>query len=148
MQPEKNDKIRAHAEQMYRDGEFYCSEAVVKAVLEGFGEQVSHSTLAMSSGFPVGIGGAECLCGALGGGVMAIGYFFGRSEAKGGEVAQAMRLSNQLHKQFIARNRTTCCRALTKGLAKGSPDHLLQCVRITGDVAQDVAQIVAENLKK
>jgi C_GCAxxG_C_C family probable redox protein len=36
----------------------------------------------MASGFPVGIGGSGCTCGAIAGGVMAIGMFFGRTSPK------------------------------------------------------------------
>ena len=139
--------IRENAEQLYRDGSFYCSEAVVKAVLEGFGEEVSHHIIAMSSGFPVGIGGAECTCGAISGGVMTIGYFFGRSESSAPEVAKSMELSKQLYDRFISRNRCSCCRILTKNMVKGSKEHMEQCIRFTGEVAQDCVEIIEENRK-
>lgn len=146
MTQEEISTIREQAEQLYRNGDFYCSEALLKSVLEGFGEKVSHNTLAMASGFPVGIGGAECLCGALSGGIMALGYFFGRSQAKGSEVSQAMQLSSELRRRFVERNRVTCCRILTKGMTKGTPEHKTQCVRLTGEVTQDVVELIAAEL--
>lgn len=138
--------VRENAEQLYKDGSFYCSEAVVKAVLEGFGEEVSHHIIAMSSGFPVGIGGAECTCGAISGGVMTIGYFFGRSKEGSPEVAKSMQLSRELYRRFIKRNRCSCCKILTKNMTKGSPIHMEQCVRFTGEVAQDCVEIIEQNL--
>lgn len=135
-------QIRQSAENYYRNGDFYCSEAVVKAVLEGFDVAVSHETIAMASGFPVGIGGAGCTCGALSGGVMAIGYFFGRSTAKGSEVGKAMQLSRQLHDKFKSLNGCTCCRTLTRGMVKGSAQHMNQCVRFTGEMAEETALII------
>lgn len=141
------NKVRENAEQLYRDGSFYCSEAVVKAVLEGFGEKVSHHIIAMSSGFPVGIGGAECTCGAISGGVMTIGYFFGRSESGAPEIAKSMELSKQLYDRFISRNRCSCCKILTKNMVKGSEEHMEQCIRFTGEVAQDCVEIIEKNRK-
>lgn len=141
------DNIRLEAEEYYKTGDFYCSEAVVKAVLEGFGEQLSPQIVAMASGFPVGIGGAECTCGALSGGVMALGYFFGRSKAKGTQVIKAMQLSKELHNEFKRRNKYTCCRILTQSMDKGSPEHMEQCIRLTGEVAQDVVKIIERERK-
>ena len=40
----------------------------------------------MASGFPVGMGGSGCTCGAVVGGIMAIGMFFGRVQAKDSKV--------------------------------------------------------------
>lgn len=138
--------VREQAEQYYKEGSFYCSEAIVKAVLEGFGEEVSHHVLAMSSGFPVGIGGAGCTCGAVSGGVMTLGYFFGRSKGAAPEVAKSMQLSNELYNRFIDRNRYSCCKILTKNMIKGSAGHMKQCVRFTGEVAQDCVEIIEKNL--
>jgi hypothetical protein len=53
-------KIRDIAASYYRCGDFYCSEAVVKAIKDAFDLQVPDSVVAMASGFPIGIGGAGC----------------------------------------------------------------------------------------
>lgn len=144
----RKEIVGQNAEQLYRDGLFYCSEAVVKAVLEGFGVKVSHHIIAMSSGFPVGIGGAGCTCGAISGGVMAIGYFFGRSEGCSPEVEKSMQLSKELYDRFIHRNRCSCCKILTKNMTKGSDEHARQCVRLTGDIARDCVEIIEKNRKE
>lgn len=142
----RKELVRKNAEELYKNGSFYCSEAVVKAVLEGFGEEVSHHIIAMSSGFPVGIGGAECTCGAISGGVMTIGYFFGRSKEAGSEVVKSMKLSKELYSRFISRNKYSCCKILTKNMTKGSEEHMKQCVKFTGEVAQDCVEIIEQNL--
>ena len=142
----RKEEVGFNAEQLYQNGLFYCSEAVLKAVIEGFGIKVPHHIIAMASGFPVGIGGAECTCGAISGGVMAIGYFFGRSEGGSSEVEKSMHLSKELYDRFIHRNRCSCCKALTKNMTKGSDEHMLQCVRFTGDVARDCVEIIERNL--
>ncbi len=135
---------REKAEEFYAKGDFYCSEAVVKSVLDATGIDYPKEAVAMASGFPVGIGGAECVCGALSGGVMALGFLYGRTEGGSPKVAKAMAVSNQLHNLFIKRNRITCCRVLTRGMTKGSPEHMQQCIRFTGEVAEDVMRLIAQ----
>lgn len=140
------EQIRRVAENYYSQGDYYCSEAVVKAVVEGFGCEIPHEIVAMASGFPVGIGGAGCTCGAISGGVMAIGYFFGRSEAKSDRVLKSMSLSKELYDGFISKNRNSCCKILTRNMQKGSEEHLCQCVQLTGEVTEAVAKIINKNL--
>ena len=141
----RKEQVGINAEELYKNGLFYCSEAVLKAVIEGFEIKAPHHVIAMASGFPVGIGGAECTCGAISGGVMAIGYFFGRSEGGSPEVKKSMQLSKELYDRFISRNKCSCCKALTKNMTKGSQEHMLQCVRFTGEVARDCIDIIEKN---
>lgn len=84
------EKIRKIAEDYYRNGDFYCSEAVVKTIIDEFQIDVSEDVIKMASGFPVGMGGMGCTCGALTGGVMAIGLVYGRSQGKDPKVNKAM----------------------------------------------------------
>lgn len=55
-----------------------CAETVLYAANEKFGWNLPHEALVMSAGFGGGVGGQELLCGALTGGVMAIGRLFVR----------------------------------------------------------------------
>ncbi len=135
-------QVRATAEKYYRDGDFYCSEAVVKTIRDAFGLEFDDSVIAMASGFPVGIGGSGCTCGAVIGGVMALGMVFGRTQAKDERVNKAMALSKELHDQFRANHKSLCCRVLTKNLTLGTPEHLEQCISLTGEVAEAVARII------
>ncbi len=138
-------KVRARAEQYYRDGDFYCSEAVLKAIKDAFNAPFDDSIIRLASGFPVGMG-AGCTCGAVNGAVMALGMFFGRSEPKGKEVDKAMQLTKELQEKFTARRRVCCCKILTKGMTLGSPTHLGHCITITGEVTAMVAEILAREL--
>jgi C_GCAxxG_C_C family probable redox protein len=140
------NKIRTTAENYYRNGDFYCSEAIVKTIKNEFGLPISDDVIKMASGFPIGIGGSGCICGAVVGGVMAIGMFFGRTEAKDPSVTRTMALSNELHNVFKERHRNLCCRVLTKGLVLGSPKHMEQCISFTGEVAEETAKIIAREL--
>lgn len=139
------ERIRKIAEDYYRNGDFYCSEAVVKTIIDEFQIDVSEAVIKMASGFPVGMGGMGCTCGALTGGVMAIGLVYGRSQGKDPKVNKAMELSAKLYQIFCERHKVSCCKVLTRGMEKGSPEHMEQCIAFTGEMAYEAAKIIAEN---
>lgn len=141
------ERIRKIAEDYYRNGDFYCSEAVVKTIIDEFQIDVSEDVIKMASGFPVGMGGMGCTCGALTGGVMAIGLVYGRSQGKDPKVNKAMELSAKLYQIFCERHKVSCCKVLTRGMEKGSPEHMEQCIAFTGEMAYEAAKIIAENVK-
>lgn len=139
-------KIKTTAEDYYRNRDFYCSEAIVKAIKDEFELPISDDIIKMASGFPVGIGGSGCSCGAVVGGIMSLGLFFGRSEAKDRKVNKTMALSKELHNIFTNKHKYLCCKLLTKDMTLGSPDHLNQCVDFTGEVAEETAKIIVREL--
>lgn len=138
------DQIRARAEEYYRRGEFYCSEAVVKTVVEELGIDAPAEAVKMASGFPVGMGGMGCTCGALTGGILTIGLVYGRTEGKDPSVDRAMALSAKLYQIFCERHKVSCCKVLTKGMEKGSKEHMEQCIAFTGEMAYETAKIILE----
>ncbi len=139
-------QIRKIAENYYANGDFYCSEAIVKTIIDEFDLPKNDEAIKMASGFPVGIGGKGCTCGAISGGVLAIGLFFGRSVGKNPAVHKAMELSGKLYDMFTEKQRSSCCRVLTKGMTLGSDEHMSQCVSFTGYVAYETAKMIAEEL--
>lgn len=140
------NKVRETAEEYYRKGDFYCSEAVVKTIKDTFELDFSDEVIKMASGFPVGIGGSGCTCGAVSGGVMALGMVFGRSNAQDPKVMKTMELSAELHERFREKRKFVCCKILTKGMDFGKKEHLEQCIAITGEVAEIVADIIEREL--
>lgn len=142
------NEIKETAETYYRNGEFYCSEAIIKTIKDAFGSDLPDDIIGMASGFPVGMGGSGCTCGAVSGGVMAIGLFLGRSLPKDEKVAKTMELSKELHDRFREKNRVLCCKILTRGMELGSDVHMKQCIRFTGEVAYDTAEILCRELNK
>ena len=140
------ETIREEAEQLYRDGDFYCSEAIIYTIRKHFAPDMPEQAIAMGSGFPIGIGGSMCTCGAVAGGVIALGYFFGRVTPKDNKVGKAMELSKELHDYFQEKNKVLCCKILTKGMELGSSIHMDQCIRFTGDIAVKTAEIIVREL--
>ena len=140
-------KIRNDAEQLYDRGEFYCSEAIISSIRDNFDINMPEEMIAMASGFPVGIGKSKCVCGAVSGGVMALGYFFGRTKGGDPKVQNTLELANELQESFKTNHKHLCCSILTKGMDMGSGEHKKQCVAFTGEVAEKVASIVVRELK-
>ena len=95
-------KVQQDAENHYRGG-FFCCEAVMAAMRENFELDVPEDVIGMASAMSVGAGRSGCMCGALNGGILALGMFFGRTEPRGPkdpEVNKCMSYSNELHNWF------------------------------------------------
>jgi len=136
-------RMREMAESYYMAEDFYCSETVLKVISENFNTELPDEIVSLASAFPHGVGGSGCICGALVGGTMALGMFFGRSAAKEDDkVKKAMELSNELHNLFRKHLKVACCRILTKKVTHGSPEHKQQCARIAGRVTEETAKII------
>lgn len=58
-----------------------CAETVLAAANEAYGWNLPHDALRFAAGFGGGVGGQELLCGALSGGVMALGKLFVKERA-------------------------------------------------------------------
>lgn len=143
-------QVAADAEQYYRSG-FYCCEAVMAAIRDHFAPELPKEVISLASGMAVGVGKSGCLCGAVNGGVLALGLFFGRSEPGGPQDPKAVKclaLVNELHSWFREANGkgTTCCRALTREFDMGRGEHKEQCIRFTGLCAGKTAEILVREL--
>lgn len=141
------EKVKKDAEDLFRGG-FFCSEAVISSIRTNFELDIPEEVVAMASGFPVGIGRSKCLCGAVSGGVMAIGLLFGRTVQKDPKVEKTLELSKELHDYFKVANgkNALCCRVLTKEFDMGKGEHKEQCIRFTGIVAEKVAQMIIREM--
>lgn len=139
-------KIKEDAEELYRKGDFFCSEAIVASIRDNFQLNMPEEMIAMASGFPVGIGRSKCVCGAISGGVICIGYFFGRTKGGDTKVNRTLELANELQEEFRKNHKVLCCSVHTKGMDMGSGEHKAQCVAFTGEVAETAAKIITREL--
>ena len=134
-------EARAKAEEYFRKGDFFCSESVLTTINELLGEEMPPEMVKLASGFPVGIGKSKCLCGAVSGGVMALGLKYGRTEP-GAEMPEGCFPANaDLHDYIKDEYGSTCCRVLTREFDNfDSPERAEHCIQITGEVAAWVMQ--------
>jgi C_GCAxxG_C_C family probable redox protein len=108
------------------DGGYNCAQAVLQATTGRSDPEL----LAMAEAFGGGIGESGCLCGAVTGGIMALGLA-GHPE-RGGQLVAGFR------EQF----RTTCCRGLSKDYQWLSREHLANCRRLTVAAAVMVEELL------
>ena len=139
-------KINRKAQECMRNGNFACSETVLKVIKDEFAPQLSDAVIALASGFPGGIGGSGCSCGAVSGAVMALGMLFGRTVPKDSRIEKTLKLAKELHDWFRKGHKQVCCRSLIKGLKHGSEEHLRHCEALTGEVAEETARIIAREM--
>lgn len=142
--------IQKSAEDNFRGG-FYCCEALMQTIVDELDIDAPKEVIACSSGMAVGVGKSGCLCGALNGGVLALGMLFGRTEPTGPQdprSVKCLQLANELHDWFKENNgkNAICCRVLTKEFDKGRGEHKAQCIYYTGLCAYKTAEIIVREL--
>lgn len=133
LQLDDEASVRRAAFNHFTHGGLNCAESVLKAVLTHNGKSCPPGLLATASAFGAGIGGGGCVCGALAGGVIAMGALFGKD---------GKALANALHEDFRQENGATCCRILSRDLIIGSPERLAACAQRTAAAAGFAAAIV------
>lgn len=140
-------KIRETAEEYFRSGTFFCSEAVLQTINEALGKPYDDNIVKMASSFPIGMGKAQCLCGAISGGEMALGIVYGR--VKGEPMNPKMfEYAKGLHDFIKGEYKSACCRVITREWAGDnfmSEGRKAHCIHITGQVAEWVANVLIED---
>jgi len=142
------EKVKEDAEEFYRNGTFFCSEAIVASIRKNLAPQMPEELIAAASGFPVGVGRSRCMCGAISGAVICLGYLFGRTQAGDGSRSEkCLKLANELQESFRKNHKgVLCCSVHTKGMDMASGEHKEQCISFTGEMAAKTAEIAAREL--
>lgn len=140
------EKLQKDAVEIFNSG-FACSESIIYAIKKHFELDMSDDAIAMSSGFPWGLGGGGCICGALAGATMCIGYFFGRRTPGDPKINRCFELTQELHDYFKETCGGTCCRVLTRGMERNAPERKEQCTRFVSDTVKKTAEIIMRELK-
>jgi len=148
MKKEVNIKqVRYDAEEVFRIGGFYCSEAIVSAIRKNFDPNMPRELIKAASGFPIGVGRSKCMCGAISGAIIALGYFFGSSDPnsnKDGKNQKCMDLAHEVQESFRKNHQgTLCCHIHVKGMDLLSGEHKKQCVAFTGEMVAKTAEVIA-----
>jgi C_GCAxxG_C_C family probable redox protein len=143
-------QVQYDAEEVFRIGGFYCSEAIVSSVRKNIDPNMPAELISCASGFPIGVGRSKCMCGAISGAVIALGYFFGSSEPASGEdknSGKCMELAHELQESFRKNHQgTLCCHIHVEGMDVTSGEHKKQCVAFTGEMARKTAELIVREL--
>ena len=141
------EQLKSDAVHVFTNG-FACSEAVIYALRKNFGWDMPDDAIAMSTGFPWGLGGAGCICGALAGGIMCIGYVYGRRVPGDPKNIRCFALCNELHDCFTGAYGASCCRVLTHGYEKESPERKAKCIKQVEGTVVKTAEIIMREMAK
>lgn len=140
------ENLQKDAVEIFTSG-FACSESVIYAIRKHFDIELSDDAIAMSSGFPWGLGGGGCICGALAGGTMMIGYFFGRRTPGDPKINKCFELTKELHDYFKTTNGATCCRILIKDYPdRNSLERKSHCIEMVKATVVKTAEIIMREL--
>lgn len=140
------EQLQKDAVEIFTQG-FACSESVIFAIRKHFEIELSDDAIAMSSGFPWGLGGGGCICGALAGGTMMLGYFFGRRTPGDPKIQKCFELTQELHDYFKKTNGATCCRILIKDYPdRNSAERKAHCIEMVKTTVSKTAEIIMREL--
>ena len=95
-----------------------------------------------------GLGGAGCICGALAGATMCIGYFFGRTTPGDPKISRCFEITNEFADEFKKAFGASCCRVLIKGMEKNSPERKAHCIEMVKFTVKKLAEILIRELEK
>ena len=129
------------AKTLFREG-YNCAQSVFCTFAEDLGIDFD-SALKLSSSFGGGMGRGS-VCGALSGGVMAIGVILNSEETRSAEKAQlSMALSAELTDAFEKYRGNVMCGALTEGLDMAKGENMELCASLVSFCAGKAAEIIA-----
>ena len=136
------DKTEKKASDYYASG-FNCAEAVLKATIEQRMSNVSPDLSKFATVLGGGVGGSrEEMCGALSGGVLAIGLLHGRTQP-GVDVQKAKDLATEFRQRFIKEFGTTNCGKLVEQF--GEEHRSERCRQLTGTTARLLSELLDEH---
>lgn len=107
---------------------YHCAEWVSKTIVELHAQKPSSEIPRVASGFGGGIGATrEDVCGALTGGIIAIGYLYGRMEP-GEDIGTVSELAAEFRNRFIEEFGSTNCRVILESF--GGQGNNCKCKRL------------------
>lgn len=119
-----------------------CAESVFRGVCFAQGIELSDIATKMATPFGGGVGRAEDLCGALAGGVLAIGAEIGRTGPEQDRL-KSYNAAGELHRAFLESFGSTSCKVLNQSDFT-SPEHRARC----GKFVEEGARFAIDILRK
>ena len=120
------NELNNYAMDLFHKG-FTCAEALMYTLNKYLNLNLDEKTFSMCSGFPWGLGGGGCICGALAGSSMIIGTKYGRKSFNETRDDKCFPINKELYDEFKKQNGGTCCRVLMHGLDRDDPKRKEYC---------------------
>lgn len=128
--------MKKNAVDYYINKGYSCSESVVMAAIDA--GLCDKSLLPCATAFSGGMS-SGCLCGAVAGAQLVIGYNYGKENSKGNDTEARIKAAHMIE-EFKKRHRVTCCKALTAGLE--GIERKQHCCRMVGDSAEILEELI------
>ena len=117
---------------------YSCSESIVMDAIEK--GLVPKELLPVATSFSGGMG-SGCLCGAIAGSQIVLGYLFGRDNQAGNDV-QARMTAREFISEFTKTHKATCCRVLTRGMEMASHERKDHCSNMVDDCSKILEEMI------
>ena len=134
-----NKLAQAAADNFLNKG-YSCSESIVQAAIDL--NIVPKELLSVATSFSGGMG-SGCLCGAIAGSQIVLGYLFGKEKTN-----TARALAREFIEEFKKTHRATCCRVLTAGFDFHSPERKKHCVNMVENCANILSTMLEREMSK
>lgn len=127
--------MKEKAKKYFLEG-YSCSESIVKASIDE--HLVDKNLLPVSTVFSGGMS-SGCLCGAVAGAQLVLGFNFGMDNVKNNPKIARQKAKEFMNK-FKEKRKTTCCRALTIGLEGAARKQ--NCAMLVEECAEILEKLV------
>jgi C_GCAxxG_C_C family probable redox protein len=124
-EPDPSALIAGRARNLFATRQMYCSEAVLLALNRSLGGGLQdHQAPALAGPFAESVGRSGCMCGAVGGALMALGLFIGGTQPLRRR-RKVRRIADDLVADFKRRTGGPCCRIISRRVPAGTArfDH-------------------------
>ena len=138
----KLKQLEQNAVAFFESG-FNCAESISQAILEAFTSDAPRDIPRVASALGGGIGGSHAeACGALTGGVLAIGYLLGRDSADQ-NVEATKELAKAYRTEFANIAGTTNCGVLLEKFGDENAKH--ECTLLVGKATIALAKLLRQH---
>ena len=135
-----DNKLAQMAADNFLNKGYSCSESIVQAAIDL--NIVPKELLSVATSFSGGMG-SGCLCGAIAGSQIVLGYLFGKNKTN-----TARALAKEFIEEFKKTHNATCCRVLTAGLDCHSPGRKKHCVNMVESCANILSTMLEREMSK
>lgn len=136
--------IEQKAYDLYQSGRFHCAESIAAVIVEAYAGKPDSDVTKAAAGFLGGIGRShQETCGALTGGIIAIGQLYGRAKP-GEDIEDAAALSAEFRRRFIDRFGCSTCEVLLQGFREQG--DIEGCYKLTAAAAGLLSELLEERI--
>jgi C_GCAxxG_C_C family probable redox protein len=144
----QKNMLSENAVERFQEG-YNCAQSVLLTMFQHWNDDRSNLIPKIATGFGGGIGRCGSVCGALAGGVMALGVKYGTNEPLLDERLKSYELAQKLYKQFEKHHGSVFCRELI-GYDLSKPKELEEArkVNVFREKCDDFIRKTVETLVK